>query len=161
MSSQDMATSALTAYIESVRRWHETFTRDPVNSALGLTEILSSDLMELRRVRWYSINEVALEQLWMRFIAPRDDIEVNELKETVFDYYINGATFMIMDNPIVDAKYRNLIAHLAHSLSWVSRSTLTPEYVREYSSQIEDMTKILEDNHWILFLILMSNYLDS
>lgn len=140
----------------ALRKWLDIQFNDPANIVLGLREqIVTNDLTDLRRVRWWANHDdVHAEQLWSRFIA-NAELE-GELKDTVFDFYVTGASFIWINTPTVNAHYESFIEHLAQNLSWMSRCRLVPEDVRQYAAGHELIVNFLKGNHWVVFMILLS-----
>lgn len=155
MSIADSDKITLKRLQDSLVLWDQTFKRDPLNQALGVCETLQEDLLDIRRVRWYSLAGIAgAEDLWRRHVECEG--LTGEVREGVLDYYMNGATFIMLNTPMAHASQTSFIRHLCESLTWVNRSPLVPTHIREYALGFEDFVKLVSDNHWILFMILLS-----
>lgn len=156
MSFAETDKKILTSLTESLQEWCSVFVKDPINETLGVKAlILDNDLPQLRRVRWYAINsQVEAEKLWTRYVEQAD--QEGEVKDTLFDFYMNGATYIWMKNPISDAHYTSFISHLAGTVSWPSRSKLIPQEVQGYVVSSEQFNELLKNNHWLVFLLLLS-----
>jgi hypothetical protein len=139
----------------SVRTWQIEFFKDQVNAALIEAQFYNDDLPELRRVRWYGVrNATDIEQLWKRFV---DNAGLEgEARNSMFDFYMNGATYMWLQNPTASGHYDSFINHLASSLAWPSSATALPDDVREHVGTYEELKTILKGNHWLIFMILLS-----
>jgi len=156
MASADNDRSTLDALNAAMQRWVDLQFNDVTNSAIGLMDhILGNDLPELRRVRWYAQHDaVHAETLWKRYI---DNAELEgELKETVLDFYVTGASFIWLNTPIATANYNSFIDHLANNLSWMQRCALVPPDIKEHVGTVEQIKGFLTGNHWALFLVLLS-----
>lgn len=141
--------------VGSIAEWTRIAFEDSVSAALGLRETLSEDMVELRRIRWFSMSAAPeLDKLWLRYVDR--DIENDEAKQSLHDYVMLGTTYMMMQNPLTDEEYNGFIDHMAKSISWPNRATLIPDALREYFGQEEVFKKLLSTNHWLLFLILLS-----
>ncbi|MNO14026.1 hypothetical protein D3C76_36660 [compost metagenome] len=142
----------------ALRDWCNLFFNDPVTTGLGVKEhIVESDLPELRRIRWYATSdEVSAEKLWTRYIDNKDLEHGSEFRNTVFDFYMSGATYLWLNTPVASGHLDQFIGHLATSLTWAKGCYFVPPETREYMSTHEDMTKFLKGNHWAIFLLLLS-----
>ena len=156
MAFADSDRKILTDYSASIKKWTDIFLNDSVSSVLNLRETyLRLDLLELRRIRWFSIHtEPELEKLWLRYVDR--DIEDAEAKASLHDYIMTGCTYMVMQNPTSDAEYESFITHVAKSLSWQHRAVLVPQEERQYAAPAETFINLLKLNHWLLFLVLLS-----
>lgn len=156
MAFADNDRSTLDALNAALKRWVDMQFNDPTNVAIGLDEhILKTDFPELRRVRWYAMfDAVHAEELWKRYI---DNAELaGELKETVFDFYVSGASFIWLNTPIASSSYDSFIGHLATNLSWMQRCSFVPPDVKEHVGSTDKIQAFLKGNHWALFLVLLS-----
>jgi hypothetical protein len=156
MAYADSDRKILEGLTASIKKWTDVFLNDPASVVLDLrTTYLKDDLIELRRIRWFSMHtEPELEKLWLRYVDR--DIDDTETKASLHDYVMSGCTHMLLHNSMSDTDYGSFIAHLARSVSWPNRSLLVPADQREYSASIEKFVSILKDNHWIVFLILLA-----
>lgn len=156
MSYADTDRKVLLGFTEAVRGWTDIFLADTANQTLDLsTTLLEDDMMDLRRVRWYSIHtEPELEKLWLRYVDREN--EEGEKKNSLFDYVMTGSTYMLLHNPVTDTEFSSFIRHLARTLSWPSRAVAIPADIRGYLGGAEEFTSALETNHWLIFLILLS-----
>ncbi len=139
----------------ALKTWQTEFFKDQVNAALIQDQFYSNDLPELRRVRWYGVRSAAdIERLWKRYVD-NADLE-GEARNSMFDFYMNGATYLWLQNPTASGHYDSFINHLASSLAWASQATALPDDVREHVGSYEEMKAILKGNHWLVFMILLS-----
>lgn len=156
MSYADTNKTILEALRASVRDWYQITINDEINAALQLDDVLRADMVELRRVRWYALNVAEIEKLWKRYVSP-DDREVDgEVRESLFDFYVNGGTYLWMDNPVTDANKTAFLGHMSSTLTWFGRSPLIPTTYRDFACTAEDMQGYLSSNPWIMFLVIMS-----
>ncbi|QTH80283.1 hypothetical protein PA10_00083 [Pseudomonas phage pPa_SNUABM_DT01] len=143
---------------QALRNWCNIFFADPITAALGVKEhIVNNDLPELRRIRWYATSdEMAAEKLWLRYID-NQELEANsELRNTVFDFYMSGATYIWLHTPVASGHLDQFIGHLTQSLTWAKSCKFVPEAAREYMSTPEEMKTFLKGNHWAVFMVLLS-----
>jgi hypothetical protein len=154
--SADIDKRILDGLMKSSEVWLSGFFDNKVNLALGLKEqFYEQDLPQLRRIRWYSIRDMVEAQgLWLRYVD-NEELE-GEAKQTMFDFYMNGSTFVWLNNPIPSGHYEGFIAHLAASLSWPSRASAIPAETREHVASSEQMAELMKNNHWLIFLMLIS-----
>ena len=140
----------------SLLKWVDIQFKEIVNSTIGLREhIINVDLPSLRRIRWYAMyDDVHAGEIWQRYIE-NEELE-GELRDSVFDFYISGSTYLWINNPVVQSHYSSFIDHLALNLSWMNRCRLVPEHIREHSSEMATFKEFLLNNHWVVFLILLS-----
>lgn len=148
--------STLDGLNQALRKWTTNQFSDVTNSVLGLREqIMEQDLPQLRRVRWYAMHDqVHAADLWQRYIE-NAELE-GEIKETVFDFYVTGASFIWLNNPTATVAYDQFITHLATNLSWMARCDLVPDDIKQHAATQEQITTFLKGNHWAVFLILLS-----
>lgn len=141
----------------SIVKWTELFLSDPASVALDLrTKFLEEDMIELRRIRWFSMHmESELEKLWLRYVD-RPALEDDEIRQSFHDYIMNGCVYVFANNPCSEQDYSDFIKHLAKSVSWPQRASLVPVQLREYFGKEEDFVNILTTNGWVVFLILLS-----
>lgn len=156
--STNVATEATTLerLNKTLRQWVEIQFKDTTNSVLGLKEqILGEDLPQLRRVRWYAMHDdVHATELWQRYV---ENLALEgELKETVFDFYVTGASYIWLNAPTATEQYDAFIKHLAHNLSWMKRCRLVPSDIQEQTAEEGQVETFLRGNHWAVFLILLS-----
>jgi len=140
---------------QALKVWCDLSFRDSVNEVMGLKEhFLSNDLLEIRRVRWYSMHEpIEIERLWLKLV---DNSTLDgELKNAVFDFYVTGATFIWTHTPVEQEVYNSFIKHLANTLGWVKRGTMVPDHVKEYAADTDVLIKLFTDNHWLVFLVML------
>jgi hypothetical protein len=140
----------------ALRKWVDIQFNDKTNTVVGLKEhVMENDLPQMRRVRWYAMHdEVHAADLWQRYV---ENVELEgELKETVFDFYVTGASYIWLNTPTATANYDAFIEHLASNLSWLARCKLVPGDIRQYAATHEQVTEFLKGNHWAVFLILLS-----
>lgn len=156
MTYADSDKAILQNHIAAVDGWISLYRSDAVNDAVGAVEmVFNEQIPEIRRIRWFSIaSPVELLNLWTRFIETDDANK--ERKESVFDFYVNGTAYMQLMAPIASAHADSFYAHVAHSLTWTQRAGVVPDIVRENSTTKENTVKMLKDNPWALFLILLS-----
>ncbi len=156
MNSAEIDKHILDQLMVAVSEWRRLFMSDPVNVALNMDDHIRDHLVKLRRVRWYAIGgAAAVEKLWKGFVEV--DVEgLEETKNATFDFYMNGATYMWMTTPVVHTQRESFIQHICETLSWVRSSPLVPTHVTEYAHDYEAFKLLLKDNHWILFMILLS-----
>lgn len=154
MDLQTRDITTLRALQGALKRWVDLFLSDPANQALGLTQILDNQIIELRRVRWYSLDMADAEKLWNDYVY--DDDQSAEVRESLLDFYLNGASFLWLETPVPSQHRITFMEHLVDSLTWVNRGSLVPEAIREYTVGAGTLSKILDGNHWILFMILLS-----
>lgn len=142
--------------LASLKDWVRVFMGDPVNNALGLRSIiLDGDLPEIRRIRWYAVKDlVEAQKLWTRYVDNEE--HEGEVRHSLYDFYINGATYLWLHNPVSSSHYDSFIDHLAYTLGWVQRSTAIPATTREYLGNTEELSALLKNNHWLLFMLLMA-----
>lgn len=155
-TSAETDRSTLDGLNEALRKWVDVQFKDTINVVLGLKEhVLGNDLPQLRRVRWYAMHdEVHAAELWQRYVE-NAELE-GELKETVFDFYVTGASYIWLNNPVATANYDAFITHLADNLSWMARCKLVPDDIRQHAAKQEEIAEFLKGNHWAVFLILLS-----
>lgn len=148
--------STLDGLNAALRKWADIQFGDTTNTVLGLrTQIVDNDLPQLRRIRWYAMHdEVHAADLWQRYIE-NTELE-GELKETVFDFYVTGASYIWLNNPVATANYDQFITHLANNLSWMQRCKLVPPDIKQYAAEQGQIESFLKGNHWAVFLILLS-----
>jgi hypothetical protein len=156
MAFADSDRKTLEGLTTSIKKWTDIFLNDPACTVLGLRDgFLREDLMELRRIRWFSVHtEPELEKLWLRYVDR--DIEDTEVKASMFDYVMTGCTYMMLHNPMSEADYNSFIDHLAGALTWPSRAILVPVDHKQYSAPASTFTGILKTNYWMVFLILLA-----
>lgn len=156
MTYADSDKATLQNHIAAIEDWINLYRSDVVNEAVGAVEkIFNEHYLEIRRIRWFSIaSPVELQSLWVRFIDIEDSNK--ELKESVFDFYVGGTSYMQLMAPVASAHADSFYAHVAHSLTWTQRSGVVPDTVRENSTTKENTVKMLKENPWALFLILLS-----
>jgi len=157
MSFADVNARQLKGHLSSIKDWCNIFFNDSANIALDLrTKIIEEDLLELRRVRWFSLaSGPELEKLWTRYVE-RTDEENPEVRESLMDFVMNGASYMVLHNPISDTDSKSFITHLAQTISWPHRSPLTPKHMKEYTTDMTAVITMLTDNHWVIFLFLLA-----
>ncbi len=155
-SFADNDLTTLTKLNTTLHKWVSLQFKEVINQQIGLREhILNVDLPTLRRVRWYAMfDDVHAGEIWQTYIE-NPELE-GELRDSVFDFYISGSTYLWMNNPIVGNHYSSFIDHLALNLSWMNRCRLVPEHIREHSAEMTRFKEFLQDNHWAVFLILLS-----
>lgn len=155
-TSAETDRSTLEGLSEALRKWATLQFTDTINTVIGLKEqILNNDLPQLRRVRWYAMHDqVHATELWMRYME-NEELE-GELRETVFDFYVTGSSFIWLNNPVATAQYDAFITHLSTNLSWMARCTLVPTDIRQHVATQEQIEAFLKGNHWAVFLILLS-----
>lgn len=157
-----MATSTVAERIvldqlnDAMRKWVDIQFKDQTNTVIGLrNQIMENDLPQLRRVRWYVMHdEVHAADLWQRYIE-NTELE-GELKETVFDFYVTGASYIWLNTPTDTASYDAFISHLSRNLSWMERCMLIPSDIKQYAADNGKIEAFLKGNHWAVFLILLS-----
>ncbi len=155
MSYAEQQNDLLKRLQAAIQSWWVLYSADPGNQVLGTLDVLQNDLLNLRRVRWYSIRSADdAEALWANYVD-KQNLE-GEVRNGVFDFYMNGATYLWLSTPAVDAHISQLIKHITVNLSWVSRSPAVPETVREYAADVESLEILLTNNHWILFMVLLT-----
>lgn len=161
MTMADTDKRILDGLSESVARWTNLFFSDEIIQVLGIkTHFIQNDLPELRRLRWFGLHDTAaLEKLWKRFVE-NGDLEGEE-RQSMFDFYMNGATFMWMNNPVPSGHYDSFISHLATTLSWVKRAPAVPTDTREHVGSYDEMKAVLKDNHWVVFMVVLSMTLSN
>lgn len=156
MAATDVDRSTLEKLNEALRKWASLQFNDPTNIAIGLrAQIMEQDMPQLRRVRWYAMHDqVHATELWQRYIE-NAEIE-GELKETVFDFYVTGASYIWLVNPTASENYDAFIKHLCTNLSWMKRCQLVPPELKDHAAEQEQIDAFLRGNHWAVFLILLS-----
>lgn len=156
MSATETDRSTLEGLNQTLLKWTQIQFAETTNVALGLREqIMNNDMPQLRRVRWYAMHdEVHAAELWQRYVE-NTELE-GELKETVFDFYVTGASYIWLNNPTSTENYDAFITHLATNLSWMARCKLVPDDIRQYAAKLEQIETFLKGNHWAVFLILLS-----
>jgi hypothetical protein len=156
MAATDTERSTLDNLNTALRKWTDMQFNDTTNTAIGLrAQIMEQDLPQLRRVRWYAMHDqVHATELWQRYV---ENLELEgELKETVFDFYVTGASYIWLVNPTASENYDAFIAHLCTNLSWMKRCTLVPPDLKEHAAEHAQIESFLKGNHWAVFLILLS-----
>lgn len=156
MTYADSDKAILQSHIAAVEDWMSLYRSDVVNETVGAVEfIFKEQLPEIRRVRWFSIaSPVELLSLWKRFVDIDD--EDRERKESVFDFYVNGTSYMQLMSSLASAHADSFYAHVAQSLTWTQRAGVMPDLIKENSTTKENIVKMLKENPWALFLILLT-----
>lgn len=156
MTASETVRNTLDGLNQTLHQWTKLQFGETTNIALGLREhIVVTDMPQLRRVRWYAMHDqVHAAELWQRYVE-NTELE-GELKETVFDFYVTGASFIWLNNPTPQADYEAFVKHLATNLSWMKRCELVPDDIRGHSAEQEQIEEFLKGNHWAIFLILLS-----
>lgn len=157
MSYADVNARLLEGHLKAIKAWCEIFFSDSASIALDLrAKIVDEDLLELRRIRWFSLaSGPELEKLWTRYVE-RSAEEDPETRESLMDFVMNGASYMALHNAVSDADSKSFIAHLAQTISWPHRSPLTPKHMKEYTTDMNAVSTMLTDNHWVVFLFLLA-----
>jgi len=156
MSFAETDKRVLEGLTASLKKWVALSFKDPVNEALNLRAvILKEDLPELRRIRWYTVKDlVEVQKVWLRYIE--NETHEGEMKQSLYDFYMNGATYLWLQNPTASAHYESFISHLATTLAWAKRCQAIPADSREYMGNSEELTALLKNNHWLVFMVLLS-----
>lgn len=148
--------AALEAHLEAVDNWVGMWASDVANLACGAVKyFLDEQLLEIRRIRWYSItSEAELKEIWAKFIQPKA-ID-GEQAESILDFYITGTSYMQVLCPIATTHYDQFTGHLAKAMVWPKSATVASDLVRQNSANTAEFSQLIKSNPWMVFLIILS-----
>lgn len=157
MTNADKEKKIFSDLSASIVKWTDLFFSDKACVAFDLrTKFLEEDMIELRRIRWFSMHmESELEKLWLRYVD-RPAVEDEEVRQSFHDFVMNGCVYILVNNPCTEQDFNDFVKHLSKSISWPQRASLVPESLREYFGTEEEFVKVLSSNTWLIFLILLS-----
>jgi hypothetical protein len=136
--------------------WIELFVSDLDNQNSGAVDQLKIDILELRKIRWYSCqSDEFLKDIWQRFI---DNEKIDKpLREAMNDFYLMGTGYILHRNNIPSGVYESFIKTLTHGITWVNRSFKIPDSLKEHTVGFEEFNSMVSNTPWLLFLILLSS----
>lgn len=141
--------------IDAIHGWINIYRNDKAYAAVGaVNQVLETDLLEIRRIRWFSIaGDDELSLIWHRYFD--NEAVSGEARESLFDFYAQGVQFMEMMAPVASGHLESFHAHLARSVTWPERTSVIGNVVQENTSTYSNLLAMIKNNPWVVFLIVL------